>query len=93
MKYYLVDNYTECIIDVVELASNVGLSGARTFFIGRKVMKDNEEAFDKIWRTITEKEYETQKDLGNRQNKQYDWWNDEERYLDIDAPMTESKNK
>ena len=53
MKYYLVDNFTDNIIDSVELGSDIGISGARTFFIGRKLMKDDEKSFDNIWRVVS----------------------------------------
>ena len=43
MKYVLVDR-GDNIIDKVELGSNVGVSGAKTFFIGRK--KIDEKEFD-----------------------------------------------
>ena len=35
MKYVLVDN-NDNVVDRVDLESEVGISGARTFFIGRK---------------------------------------------------------
>ena len=97
MKYYLVDNYTDNIEDTVELGSDIGVSGARTFFIGRKLMKDKEDAFDNIWRVMTSKTYEMnfKNSLQNRQmdKMKYEWWKEEETYLDIDAPITESKEK
>ena len=71
MKYVLVDK-GDNIVDRVELASEVGLSGAKTFFVGRKQIDEKE--FDSIWKVMTEDHYETQKDLANRQNKQYEWW-------------------
>jgi hypothetical protein len=96
MKYYLVDNFTDNIIDSVELGSEIGVSGARTFFIGRKLMKDNEKSFDRIWRVVTARSYETdfKNNLQNRQmgKMKYEWWKDEESYLDVDAPITQSKS-
>ena len=71
MKYVLVDK-GDNIVDRVELASEVGLSGAKTFFVGRKQIDEKE--FDSIWKVMSEDHYETQKDLANRQNKQYEWW-------------------
>ena len=85
MKYCLVDNYTDCIVDKVDLSSDVGVSGARTFFIGRKLMKDKEDSFDKIWKVMSVKEYNTQY-TASLQNKQYEWWKEEEDYLDLDKP-------
>ena len=56
MKYYLVDKYDN-INTSVDLGSNVGVSGARTYFIGTKKLDEN--SFDKLWRVMTEQEYET----------------------------------
>ncbi len=94
MKYYLVDNFTDNIVDAVELGSDVGISGARTFYIGRKLMSKDEESFDKIWRVMTKKDYDMnfKSTLQNRQlgKRKYEWWKDEETYLDVDAPITQS---
>ena len=46
MKYVLVDKH-DCITTSAELASNVGLSGAKTYFVGIKQI--DEEEFDKLW--------------------------------------------
>jgi len=54
MKYVLVDQEDD-IVDRVGLTSNVGVSGARTFFIGRKQIDAKE--FDKLWRVMTEESY------------------------------------
>jgi len=89
MKYYLVDNFTDNIVDTADLGSDVGVSGARTFFIGRKLMKDDEKSFDKIWRVMSQKGWDTQfkNSLQNRQmgKRKYEWWKDEDPYLDIDV--------
>ena len=81
MKYLLVDK-GDNIVDTVELGSQVGLNGARTFFIGRKQIDKKE--FDNMWKVISEEQYNTERDLTNRQNKQYEWWKDDQNYLDID---------
>ena len=47
MKYRLVDRRTKEIITSVELGSNVGISGARTYFMG--VKKLSGEKFDELW--------------------------------------------
>ena len=49
MKYVLVDNYDN-IITKVDLGSNVGLSGAKTYFKGVKQMPKDED-FDKLWKS------------------------------------------
>ena len=54
MKYVLVDREDD-IVNRVELTSNVGVSGARTCFVGRKQIES--EKFDQIWRVMTETEY------------------------------------
>ena len=86
MKYYLVDNFTDNIIDSVELGSEIGVSGARTFFIGRKLMKDNEKSFDRIWRVVTARSYETdfKNNLQNRQmgKMKYEWWKEDKAETD-----------
>ena len=79
MKYVLVDK-GDNIVDRVELASEVGLSGAKTFFVGRKQIDEKE--CDSIWKVMTEDHYETQKDLANRQNKQYEWWKEDKDITD-----------
>jgi hypothetical protein len=47
MKYRLVDRRTKEIVTSVELGSNVGISGARTYFMG--VKKLSGEKFDELW--------------------------------------------
>ena len=44
MKYYLVDNYDN-INTTVDLSDDIGVSGARTYFLGIKRLE--EEKFDK----------------------------------------------
>ena len=51
MKYVLVDNEGN-VTHTVDLASNVGLSGARTYFRGMK--RIDEKEFDKLWKVKTE---------------------------------------
>ena len=86
MKYLMIDKFDE-IVNFVELTSNIGITGARTYFQGIKRMP-NREAFNKLWKVMTEQQYDLQfknnlqdKQMGKRK---YEWWKDEERYLDID---------
>ena len=51
MKYVLVDSGNN-LVHTVDLASNVGLSGARTYFCGMK--RIGEKEFDKLWKVKTE---------------------------------------
>jgi len=57
-------------------------------------MVEMKEEFHKIWRIMDKKDYETQfmNNLQNRQlgTRKYEWWKDEESYLDVDAPITQS---
>jgi len=79
MKYVLVDKYDN-IITTVDLGSNVGLSGAKTYFKGMKKMPDDKD-FDKLWRVMTSEQYDTQF-KSTLQNRQIEWWKEEDSYLD-----------
>jgi len=81
MKYVLVDNYDN-IITKVDLGSNVGLSGARTYFKGVKQMPKDED-FDRLWRVMSEQQYDNQF-KSTLQNRQIEWWKEEDDYLDIE---------
>ena len=74
MKYVLVDKYDN-IITTVDLGSNVGLSGAKTYFKGVKQMPKDED-FDKLWKVMTEEDYNTQF-KSSLQNRQVEWWKEE----------------
>ena len=78
MRYVLVDK-GDNIVDNVELDSD--LSGAKKFFIGRKQIDEKE--FDNIWKVMSKEQYDTQH-TASLQNKQYEWWKDDQSYLDID---------
>ena len=80
MKYLLVDR-GDNIVDRVDLESGVGTNGAKTFFIGRK--KIDEKEFDNMWKVMSEEKYNTLH-TASLQNKQYEWWKDDQSYLDID---------
>ena len=79
MKYYLVDKYDN-IVSRVELGSEVGLSGAKTYFKGMKRLPDNDD-FDKLWKVMTKDQYdrEFKNNLYGRQmdKMKYEWWNEE----------------
>ena len=47
MRYNLVNRHTEEVVHTVDLAGGVGISGARTYFIGDK--KLDPKVFDKLW--------------------------------------------
>ena len=90
-QYYLVEKRTDNIVDKID---SVTSGGAEHYFIGRKKMKDNEKAFHELWKVVKKKDYdrEFKNSLYNRQmgNRKYEWWKDEESYLDVDAPITQS---
>ena len=74
MKYVLVDKYDN-IVTKVDLGSNVGLSGAKTYFKGvKQIPKDKD--FDKLWKVMSEEQYDTQL-KSSLQNRQVEWWKEE----------------
>jgi len=80
MKYVLVEIKSKEIVTKVELASEVGLSGARTYFKGIKQI-DN-KSFNKLWEVMTELDYKSKK---LQRNPGYiKWWKDENSNLDIE---------
>tara|TARA_B100000287_G_scaffold385043_1_gene391966 strand:- start:764 stop:1030 length:267 start_codon:yes stop_codon:yes gene_type:complete len=83
MKYVLVDK-GDNIIDRVELDSKVGLTGAKTFFVGRKQIDKKE--FDNMWKVMTEKEYERKFEVGIREPsssyKGIEWWREDKKIID-----------
>ncbi len=94
MKFLLVDNYDN-IVTTVDLG-DVGINGAKTYFKGVKQLP-NDSDFDKLWRVMTKQQYDRQfkATLQNRQmdNMKYEWWKEEETYLDIEAPITQSEDE
>tara|TARA_B100000287_G_scaffold419091_1_gene456865 strand:+ start:522 stop:776 length:255 start_codon:yes stop_codon:yes gene_type:complete len=80
VKYVLVDK-GDNIVGRVELESEVGVSGAKTFFLKSKGIDKKE--FDNMWKVMSEREYNNQH-TASLQNKQYEWWKDDQKYLDID---------
>ena len=81
MKYVLVNKLDE-IITKVELASNVGISGATTYFQGVKQMPDRDE-FNKLWKVMTENDYDM-KFKSSLHNRQIEWWKEDDGYLDLE---------
>jgi|TARA_Y100000310_G_scaffold42438_1_gene39732 hypothetical protein len=79
MKYVLVDN-NDNINTSVDLQWDVGISGARTYFLGTKKIKLEE--FDKLWKVMTKDEYDRAFNLGHRKNKQYEWWKEDKAITD-----------
>ena len=87
MKYYLVNKLDE-IADKVDMSDDVGLNGARTYFIGRKQIGARE--FDKLWKVMTKDEWNTnfKNNLQDRQmgKMKYKWW--EEDRIETDDALT-----
>ncbi len=79
MKYVLVDK-GDNIIENVELGSDVGVSGAKTYFLKSKGIDKKE--FDNMWKVMTQKQYDTQF-KSSLHNRQIEWWKEDD-YLDID---------
>ena len=82
MKYVLVDNRYN-IVSTTELASNVGLSGAKTYFIGIKRL--DEKDFDKLWKVMTRGEYDKKLEMGLRKpssHGQIEWWKEDKEITD-----------
>ena len=60
-------------IDRIDLA-NMGVQGARTYFMGRKQL--SEEEFDKVFEVKEKQKYQ--------KPQNYDWWKEESNNLDIE---------
>ena len=82
MRFYLVNKLDE-IVDKVDIG-DVGLNGARTYFIGRKQIDAKE--FDKLWKVMTKEQYDTnfKNNLQNRQmgKMKYEWWKEDKAETD-----------
>ena len=79
MKYVLVDK-GDNILENVDLGSDVGVSGAKTYFLKSKGIDKKE--FDNMWKVMTQKQYDTQF-KSSLHNRQIEWWKEDD-YLDID---------
>ena len=81
MKFVLVNKYDE-IVSRVDLGE-VGVNGAKTYFKGVKKLPEDKD-FDKLWKVMTEQEYDNQFKATLQNQIKYEWWKEEESYLDID---------
>ena len=82
MKYVLVDN-EDIIVHTIDLASNIGISGARTYFIGTKQL--DKKKFDKLWKVMTRDEYDKKLEMGLRKpssHGQVEWWKEDKEITD-----------
>ena len=78
MKYVLVDD-GDNIINTVDLASDVGLTGAMTYFVGIKQIPY--ENFIQLWKVMTKVEYEKQFHSTNRPQG-IRWWEEDKEITD-----------
>ena len=69
MKFVLVDK-EDNIVDRVDL-QDVGVNGARTYFVGRKQIES--EKFDQIWKVMTEIDYNRNKERKHKYEEFGDW--------------------
>ena len=74
MKYVLVDK-NDNINTTVDLASDVGVNGARTYFVGIKQIPY--ERFIQLWKVMTENEYRVR-----QSKKPIEWWIEDKEITD-----------
>jgi len=82
VKYVLVDK-GDNIVSTIDLASNVGISGAKTYFVGVKRIDSKE--FDKLWKVMTRNEYDRKLEMGLRKpssHGQIEWWKEDKEITD-----------
>jgi len=80
MKWYLVNRFDE-IVDTCEIASGVGITGAKTYFKGIKKMPEDKD-FDKLWKVMSKEKYDIRY-KASLHDRQIEWWKEDD-YLDID---------
>ena len=74
MKYVLVDK-NDNINTTVDLASDVGVNGARTYFVGIKQIPY--ERFIQLWKVMTENEFHVR-----QSKKPIEWWIEDKEITD-----------
>ena len=70
MRYNLVSRHSKEVVHTVDLASEVGISGARTYFIGTKRLDPKE--FDELFRVRYQK----------MSKNPIRWWEEEKAIID-----------
>ena len=78
--YVLVDRNN----DIVDKIDSITPGGAEHYFMKRKQI-DDKDAFYKVWKIKTKKEYDLNQEAFIRKPSS-EWWSEEEDYLDIDKP-------
>ena len=83
MKYVLVNKLDE-IEWSQELASNIGISGAKTYFRGIK--RIDEKSFDRLWKVMTKSDYDRNYEASLRtpSSEHIRWWEDIGEKSDLD---------
>ena len=98
MVYVLVDR-GDNIVDRKDLSDDIGVGGARNFFVGRKQI--DEKKFDDLWKVMTYKKYKELEEMYTRKPSSEQspsgytgyirWWEDEEEYLDLETTTRKRK--
>jgi|TARA_B100000959_G_C14415149_1_gene392137 hypothetical protein len=83
VKYVLVNKLDE-IEWSQELASNIGISGAKTYFRGIK--RIDEKSFDRLWKVMTQSDYDRNYEASLRtpSSEHIRWWEDIGEKSDLD---------
>ena len=78
MKFVLVDK----LDNITDKRDFSNIEEANKYFISRKQIEENE--FKKLWKVMSESDYDTQRQISQRQGStvQYEWWREEDAYLD-----------
>ena len=75
MKYNLVSKKTKEVTHTVDLSDEIGISGARTYFIGTKRLAGKE--FDKLWEVKYHK----------MSKNPIRWWEEEKAIMDEELKL------
>ena len=80
MKFVLVDRFD----NITDRKDFSNIEEANGYFISRKQIEENE--FKKLWKVMSESDYDTQRQISQRQgiSVQYEWWREEDGYLDME---------
>jgi len=87
MLYVMIDKSYE-IVNTIEAES---LNHAIEYFVSRKQFVDI-DTFESLYKVLSKKEYDLNMEAFMRKSssEQIEWWKEEETYLDVDAPITQS---
>ena len=72
------------ILENVDLGSDVGVSGAKTYFLKSKGIDKKE--FDNMWKVMTQKQYDTQF-KSSLHNRQVEWWKEDKDIVDDELKL------